>query len=124
QPGGGGGTQVNRIPGGGLRTGSFGGPTGGNREAPPADGLDDVFAPFDRLGEPGEPTYVSGQGGEGGSERPGTQSGVGIDADSQVEYGSVYDVFLDFANAQLDRQQVPITLEDFVRDYFTRIEPE
>jgi hypothetical protein len=35
----------------------------------------------------------------------------------------VFDIFSSFANAQLDRQQVPITLKDMVRDYFSRLEP-
>ena len=115
--------MVDRIPGGGLRTGGFDGPTEGNRDFEEPDGSDEVFAPFDRLGEPGDPSYIAGQDGEGGTEQTGQQSGVGIDADSQVAYRSVYDTFLGFANNQLDRQQIPITLKDFVRDYFTRIEP-
>jgi hypothetical protein len=40
-----------------------------------------------------------------------------------VPYRSVYDLYRDFANNQLDRQQVPITLKDLVRDYFSRLEP-
>jgi NTE family protein len=31
--------------------------------------------------------------------------------------------FYDYAQTSLDRQQVPITLKDFVRDYFSRLEP-
>jgi hypothetical protein len=119
---GGGGTNVRRIPGGGLRTGSFNGPTQGNKPAVVA-GDDDVFAPIQRLGQPGDPSYISGQGGEGGSEQQGTGSGVGLDNGSVVPYRSVFNLFRDFANNQLDRQQVPITLKDFVRDYFSRLEP-
>ena len=50
-------------------------------------------------------------------------SGVGFDNDSVVPYRSVYDLFYNFAQSALDRQQVPITLKDFVRDYFSRLEP-
>ena len=35
----------------------------------------------------------------------------------------VFDLYYDFAQSALDRQQVPITLKDFVRDYFSRLEP-
>ena len=36
---------------------------------------------------------------------------------------AVYGLFFDYAQSALDRQQVPITLKDFVRDYFSRLEP-
>jgi hypothetical protein len=113
---------VRRIPGGGLRTGGFDGPTRGNN---PFDvsGLDDLFAPFDRIGRPGDPSFVAGQGGDGGTDQQGSGSGIGFDNDSVVPYRSVFDLFSDFANSQLDRQQVPITLKDLVRDYFSRLEP-
>ena len=53
----------------------------------------------------------------------GSGSGVGFDNDSVVPYRSVLGLFREFANFQLDRQQVPITLKDLVRDYFSRLEP-
>jgi hypothetical protein len=113
---------VRRIPGGGLRTGGFNGPSQGNK---PFDvtGLDDVFAPWNRIGRPGDPSFIAGQGGDGGSDKTGSGSGVGFDNDSVVPYRSVFDLFSNFANYQLDRQQVPITLKDLVRDYFSRLEP-
>jgi hypothetical protein len=113
---------VRRIPGGGVRIGSFNGPTQGNKGYT-VSGLDDVFAPFDRIGEPGDPSYIAGQGGDGGQDQTGSGSGVGFDNDSVVPYRSVLGLFRDFANYQLDRQQVPITLKDLVRDYFSRLEP-
>ena len=113
---------MRRIPSGGIRTGGFNGPTQGNKDYT-VDGLDDVFAPWDRIGEPGDPSFIAGQGGDGGSNQQGSGSGVGIDNDSQVAYRSVFDLFRAFANFQLDQQQVPITLKDLVRDYFTRLEP-
>ena len=53
----------------------------------------------------------------------GSGSGVGFDNDSVVPYASVFNLFYDYAQTALDRQQVPITLKDFVRDYFSRLEP-
>jgi hypothetical protein len=112
---------VHRIPGGGLRTGGFNGPTQGNKDF--TEGTDQFYAPFDRFGRPGDPSYIGGNGGSGGEEKPGSQIGEGFDNDALVEYRSVYDAYLDFANNQLDNQQVPITLKDLVRDYFSRLEP-
>jgi hypothetical protein len=112
---------VHRIPGGGLRTGSFNGPTQGNK--PFTEGTDSFYAPFSRFGRPGDPSYIAGQGGSGGQQKPGSQTGAGFDNGSVVPYRSVFDAFLNFANNQLDNQQVPITLKDFVRDYFSRLEP-
>ena len=113
---------MRRIPGGGLRTGSFNGPTQGNK---PYDvsGLDDVFAPWDRIGQPGDPSFIAGQGGDGGQDQTGSGSGVGFDNDALIPYRTVFSLFNNFANFQLDRAQVPITLKDLVRDYFTRLEP-
>jgi len=105
-----------------VRIGSFNGPTQGNKDYT-VSGLDDVFAPFDRIGEPGDPSYIAGQGGDGGQDQTGGGSGVGFDNDALVPYSSVLDLFRQFANFQLDRQQVPITLKDLVRDYFSRLEP-
>ncbi|MGH2394485.1 MAG: hypothetical protein ACRDGH_13535, partial [Candidatus Limnocylindria bacterium] len=62
-------------------------------------------------------------GGDGGTDQTGSGSGVGFDNDSVVPYRSVLELFSNFANYQLDRQQVPITLKDLVRDYFSRLEP-
>ena len=113
---------MRRIPGGGLRTGSFNGPSRGNKE--PTVGADDqVFAPFNRIGKPGDPSFIAGQGGDSGPTQTGNGNGVGIDNQSLVPYRSVFNDFLDFANNQLDSAQVPITLKDFVRDYFSRLEP-
>src|SRR5699024_3025959 len=95
--GGGGGTTARRIPGGGLRTGGFDGPTQGNKGFS-VDGSDGVFTDFDRLGEPGDPDFIAGQGGDGGSEQTGSGNGVGFDNDSVVPYSSVYGLFRDFAN--------------------------
>jgi hypothetical protein len=113
---------VRRIPSGGLRTGGFDGPTQGNRDFE-VDGLDGILTDFDRLGRPGDPDFIAGGGGNGGTDQSGSGSGVGFDNDSVVPYRSVFDLFYDYAQSALDRQQVPITLKDFVRDYFSRLEP-
>ena len=113
---------MRRIPGGGLRTGSFDGPSTGNQGFE-TDGQHDVLSDFDRFGRPGDPDFIAGGGGNGGTDQTGSGSGVGFDNDSVVPYSSVFNLFYDYAQSALDRQQVPITLKDFVRDYFSRLEP-
>ena len=78
---------------------------------------------MNRIGKPGDPSYIAGQGGDGGSDQTGRGSGVGFDNNSVVPYKAVLSLYREFANFQLDRQQVPITLKDLVRDYFSRLEP-
>ena len=113
---------MRRIPGGGLRTGGFEGPTRGNQGFE-TDDEGSVLTDFDRFGRPGDPDFIAGRGGNGGTDQTGSGSGVGFDNDSVVPYASVFDLFHDYAQTALDRQQVPITLKDFVRDYFSRLEP-
>lgn len=122
QPGSGGGTTVRRIPGGGLRTGGFDGPTSGNQGSE-TDDEGNVLSDFERFGRPGDPDFIAGSGGNGGTDQTGSGTGVGFDNESVVPYASVFDLFNDYAQSALDRQQVPITLKDFVRDYFSRLEP-
>ena len=113
---------MRRIPGGGLRTGGFDGPTRGNQGFE-VDGEQGILSDFHRFGRPGDPDFIAGGNGSGGTDQSGSGSGVGFDNDSVVPYRSVYDLFHDYAQSSLDRQQVPITLKDFVRDYFSRLEP-
>jgi hypothetical protein len=113
---------VRRIPGGGLRTGGFDGPTQGNKDFG-VEGDQGILSDFDRFGRPGDPDFVAGGNGNGGTDQTGSGSGTGFDNDAVVPYRSVFDLFHGFAQASLDRQQVPITLKDLVRDYFSRLEP-
>ena len=113
---------MRRIPGGGLRTGGFDGPTSANQGFE-IDDEQGVLSDPDRIGRPGDPDFVAGSGGDGGTDQQGSGSGIGFDNDSVVPYRSVFNLFHDYAQASLDRQQVPITLKDFVRDYFSRLEP-
>jgi hypothetical protein len=82
-----------------------------------------VLSDLDRIGRPGDPDFIAGGDGSGGTDQGGSGSGIGFDNDSVVPYRSVFDLFHDYAQTSLDRQQVPITLKDFVRDYFSRLEP-
>jgi hypothetical protein len=103
----------NRIPGA---------PTGANRAATLGPDLSSVFAPFDRLGKPGDPSYVSGTGGDGQTQQ-GNQSGQGQNNGALTPYEQVYSDFRDYALTSLDRNYVPLSVKDFVRDYFSSLDP-
>jgi hypothetical protein len=94
----------------------------GNKPSVVGEDLGSVFAPFDRLGKPGDPSYVSGTGGNGQTQT-GNQSGQGVDNGSYVPYQDVFSDFERFAQTTLDRSYVPSSLKDFVRDYFSSLDP-
>ena len=81
-----------------------------------------MFAPFDRLGRPGDPSYIAGTGGDGQTQQ-GNQQGQGTNNGSYVPYAGVYGDFYDYALTTLDRSYVPISVKDYVRDYFSSLDP-
>ena len=105
-----------------MSNGRPGGPTNPNRPSQLGDDLGSVFAPFDRLGRPGDPSYVAGTGGDGQTQQ-GNQQGQGSNNGSYVPYDSVYSDFYDYALTTLDRSYVPISVKDYVRDYFSSLDP-
>ncbi len=82
-----------------------------------------VYAPFDRLGRPGDPTYVAGTGGDGGQVQPGSGTGTGTANPAIVPYADVFADFYRYAQVSLDRSYVPIAVKDLVRDYFSALDP-
>jgi hypothetical protein len=97
-------------------------PVNPNRLSELGEDLASVFAPFDRLGQPGDPSYVAGTGGDGQSQQ-GNNSGQGIDNGSYVPYQDVFTTFEDFAMTSLERNYIPLSVKDFVRDYFSSLDP-
>jgi len=93
-----------------------------NRPSQLGGDLTNVFAPFDRLGRPGDPSYVSGTGGDGQTQQ-GSQQGQGQNNGSLTPYEQVYSDFYDYALTTLDRNYVPLSVKDFVRDYFSSLDP-
>jgi hypothetical protein len=100
-------------------TSGFRGPTDPDRPSG-TDHVDTVYADFDRLGKPGDPSYVAGSGGTGQSSE-GNGQGQGTGNTAQVPYTQVLQDFRDFAIDALDRTDVPIDVKDYVRDYFTSL---
>ena len=103
--------------------GSAGGPLNPNRASQLGADLQQIFAPFDRLGHPGDPSYISGVGGDGQTTQ-GNQQGPGVDPGSYVPYSQVYADFYDYALKTLDRDYVPLSIKDYVRDYFSSLNPK
>jgi hypothetical protein len=81
-----------------------------------------VFAPFDRLGRPGDPSYVAGTGGDGQTQQGG-QVGTGTDNGTLTPYQQVFSDFDTYAQTSLDRGYVPLSVKDYVRDYFSSLNP-
>ena len=81
-----------------------------------------MFAPFERLGQPGDPSYIAGNGGDGQVSQ-GNQQGAGVDPGSYVPYDDVYTNFERLWTTTLDRGYLPLSVRDFVRDYFSSLDP-
>ena len=81
-----------------------------------------MYAPFDRLGKPGDPSYIAGTGGDGQTQQ-GQTPGQGQNNGSYVPYQDVYSDFYQYANTTLDRSYVPLSVKDYVRDYFSSLDP-
>ena len=97
-------------------------PTGANRAAELGEDLSSVFAPFERLGRPGDPSYVAGSGGDGQTQQ-GNSQGQGQNNGSFVPYQDVFTDFENYAQTSLDRGYVPLSVKDYVRDYFSSLNP-
>ena len=98
------------------------GPSNPNRPSELGKDLSSVFAPFDRLGRIGEPSYVAGTGGDGQSQQ-GSQVGSGTDNGTLTPYEQVFADFEQYAQTSLDRGYVPLSVKDYVRDYFSSLDP-
>jgi hypothetical protein len=119
---GGGGSNASYLGSGFGGTSNLGGPSNPNRPAQLGGDLSKVFAPFDRIGQPGDPSYVAGTGGDG-QVTQGNQQGAGVDPGSYVSYQQVYAQFQQFAMTTLDRGYLPLSVRDFVKDYFSSLDP-
>ena len=58
-----------------------------------------------------------------GKTTQGNQQGPGTDPGSYVPYSQVYSQFYQYALTTLDRGYVPLSVKDYVRDYFSSLDP-
>ncbi len=121
QPGGGGGTTANSLPPG-TRRGSAGNPTGGNKPYGVGD-AETVFTPF-RAGQ-GRAETVTGQQGQQGETN--TQEGKsplpGTNNPALVPYDQVFQQYAETAGQTMERSYIPSGLKDYVKEYFSGLEP-
>ena len=96
-----------------------------NQQGSGAGNAGSVYQPYRPSGQQGEQSNVQGQQGQGGSSQ--TQQGQstlpGANNPSVVPYEQVYPEYSQAASEALDRGYIPPHLKDFVRDYFSRLEP-
>jgi hypothetical protein len=65
---------------------------------------------------------VSGTGGDGQTQQ-GNQTGSGSTSPVLTPYERVYADFRDYAITTLDRTYIPLSAKDYVRDYFSSLDP-
>jgi len=65
---------------------------------------------------------VAGTGGDGQTQQ-GSQQGPGSNNGAFVPYQQVYGDFYQYALTTLDRSYVPLSVKDYVRDYFSSLDP-
>ncbi len=65
---------------------------------------------------------MAGTGGDGQTQQ-GNQQGQGTNNGVATPYQQVYTDFAQYAQTSLDRGYVPISIKDYVRDYFSSLDP-
>ncbi len=123
QPGGGGGTKADTLPPGDS-TGQANRPQGEGQPGQTGD-LDQVYVPWERRQGSDEEFLVPGQdSGEGETQVREQQDPLpGAPGEALVPYHQVYYTYLDTANQTLERSYIPTGLKDYVRAYFSQLEP-
>jgi len=122
---GGGGTRVDQLPPG-RGQGEARRPEG---EARPGgeDTLDrQVYVPWERRSGSGEEVTLPGQdSGQGESEVRERENPLpGSSDEALVPYYEVFYEYMDAADQAMERTYVPSGLQEYVREYFSRLEPE
>lgn len=125
QPGGGGGATSNTLPSA-SRTGKAGAPQGQGQNTGITDQTGQVYIPFEKLpGKGSENLFISGQdSGQGETEvneKPNPLGGASNPA--LVPYTAVYQEYLETANLTMEQSYIPPELKDYIRQYFSSLEP-
>jgi len=121
QAGGGGGTQADTLPPA-NRTGTADTPTDPNKPFNTGD-LDTVYSPF--VTGQGQEEFVGGQEGQEGQEttNQGQSPQPGADNPALVPYSQVFQQYLQIAGQAMERAYIPVGLQDYVKEYFSQLEP-
>jgi chemotaxis protein histidine kinase CheA len=123
-PGSGGGTRANTLPPF-QGQGQAGRPQGPGQQAAAGQLDDQVYVPFERVGPNGDQVFIPGQDtGQGDSQvREGQNPLPGADTPVLVPYQQVYGEYLQAANQIVDSGAIPPALRDYIKSYFTQLEP-
>lgn len=124
QPGGGGGSQSNTLPPGSGQ-GKAQPPKGSAPDTPAGELQGQVYTPWQRSQGNGEQVFIPGQDSNQGEtqvkEGQGTLPGAANPA--LVSYREVYYSYLNAANQAMQQGYIPASLADFIRAYFSQLEP-
>lgn len=120
----GGGTRANTLPPatGSGQAGSPQGP-GGQAGVSPFDSQ--VYVPWERLQGDNDPLFIPGQETNQGETqvREGTAPLPGAPNPALMPYQAAYYNYLDTANQAIEQSYIPAGLKDYVREYFSQLEP-
>jgi hypothetical protein len=98
--------------------------TNGNGQGSGSDDL--VYQPYNPSNKQGQSQFVPGQQNQGGQTQ--TQQGQtnmpGANNQSLVPYSQVLPQYQQSAGQALDQSAIPPHLKDYVRDYFSQLEPQ
>ena len=124
QPGGGGGTKADTLPPG-SSTGRADQPQGAGQPGITGELDQQVYVPWERSQGSGDELFISGQDtGQGETQvRERTDPSPGTAEPALVPYYEVYYEYLDAANQTIERSYIPPGLQNYVRDYFSQLEP-
>ncbi len=121
--GSGGGTTAGSLPPG-TRSGSAADPSRPNQGYQTGD---DLYAPgAAQANAPGGPAEtITGQQNQGGETqtRPGAAPQPGAASPALVPYQQVYPRYAAEAAGAMEREAIPLALRDYVREYFSELEP-
>ncbi len=125
QPGSGGGTTANALPPASSQ-GSANAPQGEDVTVPVGDLNDQVYAPWQSGAGTGEELTISGQDtGEGQSQSTeGEAINPGNTNQPLVPYSQVFYTYLNTANQTMQQSYIPTDLLEYVRMYFSQLEPK
>lgn len=123
-PGGGGGTQADTLPPA-RRTGKAGRPRGEGRPGATGELDQQVYVPWERRQGSGDQVTITGPDtGQGETQvREQKEALPGAPGEALVPYHEVYYNYLDTANQAMERDYIPAGLKDYVREYFSQLEP-
>lgn len=125
QAGGGGGTTANNLPPG-TRPGKAGRPQGAGEDSGVSELESQVYIPREKLEASGEgEIFIPGQDTEQGETESREQQDptIGMNNSSLVPYTAVYQTYLEAANQTIDQSYIPPGMRDYIREYFSQLEP-